>query len=161
VTISPQRRQEIIDALRRGTVPRMGLDAFAVNLDRFEATLDEELARVKAGGSVFKAVQGEYGHDVLSQDDAAQTVALNLALLRKQLEVGCYSLAIAEPQSIGSDRMRIRSSSITTIAPPRRCDSVFGKNCSSSRLTFSAVSSCSRNTIREGLRACVSAMISG
>ena len=59
--ISPQRRQEIVDALRRGTVPRMGLDAFAVNLDRFEATLDEELARVKAGGSVFKAVRGEYG----------------------------------------------------------------------------------------------------
>lgn len=59
--LSPQRRQEIIDALRRGTVPRMGLDAFAVNLDRFEATIDEELGRVKAGGSVFKAVRGEYG----------------------------------------------------------------------------------------------------
>ena len=59
--ISPQRRQEIIDALRRGTVPRTGLDAFAVNLERFEATLDEELAQVKAGGSVFKAVRGEYG----------------------------------------------------------------------------------------------------
>ena len=32
MVISPQRRQEIIDALRRGTVPRTGLDAFAVNL---------------------------------------------------------------------------------------------------------------------------------
>ena len=59
--LSPQRRQEIIDALRRGTVPRMGLDAFAVNLDRFADTIDEELGRVKAGGSVFKAVRGEYG----------------------------------------------------------------------------------------------------
>ena len=59
--ISPQRRQEIIDALRRGTVPRMGLDAFAVNLGRFEATLDEELTLVKSGGGVFKAVRGEYG----------------------------------------------------------------------------------------------------
>jgi len=57
----PQRRQEIIDALRRGTVPGTGLDAFAVNLEQFEATLDEELARAKAGGSVFKAVRGEYG----------------------------------------------------------------------------------------------------
>ncbi len=59
--ISPQRRQEILDALRRGTVPRSSLDAFAVGLDPFEAVLDEELGRVAAGGSVFKAVRGEYG----------------------------------------------------------------------------------------------------
>ena len=59
--ISPQRRQEIIDALRRGTVPRMGLDAFAVNLARFESTLDDELSRVKTGAGMFKAVRGEYG----------------------------------------------------------------------------------------------------
>jgi hypothetical protein len=58
---SPQRRQEIVDALRRGTVPQQGLDAFAVNLDRFEEALNEELARVKAGAGVFKAVRGEYG----------------------------------------------------------------------------------------------------
>ncbi|MHC4880026.1 MAG: BREX system ATP-binding protein BrxD [Planctomycetota bacterium] len=60
-SISPQRRQEIIDALRRGTVPRTSLDAFAVGLDRFEIALDEELQKVSAGGSVFKAVRGEYG----------------------------------------------------------------------------------------------------
>ena len=60
-TLSAQRRQEIIDALRRGTVPRTGLDAFAVGLQRFEPTFDQELASVKAGGSVFKAVRGEYG----------------------------------------------------------------------------------------------------
>ncbi len=59
--ISPQRRQEIIDALRRGTVPKSSLDAFAVGLERFEAALDEELQKVAAGGSVFKAVRGEYG----------------------------------------------------------------------------------------------------
>jgi hypothetical protein len=59
--ISPQRRQEIIDALRRGTVPRSSLDAFAVGLERFEAALDEELRKVAAGGSVFKAVRGQYG----------------------------------------------------------------------------------------------------
>ncbi len=61
MSISPQRRQEIIDALRRGTVPRSSLDAFAVGLDGFESTLDEELQKVKSGGSVFKAVRGEYG----------------------------------------------------------------------------------------------------
>lgn len=60
-SISPQRRQEIVDALRRGTVPRNSLDAFAVGLDRMEGTLDEELRKVSAGGSVFKAVRGDYG----------------------------------------------------------------------------------------------------
>ena len=59
--ISPQRQQEIIDALRRGTVPRSSLDAFAVGLERFEGALDDELKKVSAGGSVFKAVRGEYG----------------------------------------------------------------------------------------------------
>ena len=59
--ISPQRRDEIIDALSRGTVPRSSLDAFAVGLERFETTLEEELRKVAAGGSVFKAVRGDYG----------------------------------------------------------------------------------------------------
>jgi hypothetical protein len=60
-SISPQRRDQIIDALRRGTVPQCSLDAFAVGLDRFEPALDDELRKVSAGGSVFKAVRGEYG----------------------------------------------------------------------------------------------------
>ncbi len=59
--ISPHRRTEIIDALRRGTVPRRSLDAFAVGLEPFEAALDEELGRARAGGAVFKALRGEYG----------------------------------------------------------------------------------------------------
>lgn len=59
--ISPQRRIEILDALRRGTVPRRGLGAFAVGLERFEDSLVESLDRVATGGSVFKAVRGEYG----------------------------------------------------------------------------------------------------
>lgn len=59
--ISPARRSEIIDALRRGTVPRNGLDAFAVGIDRFEATLDDELSAAGTGRGVFKAVRGEYG----------------------------------------------------------------------------------------------------
>ena len=59
--ISPQRRREIIDALRRGTVPQRGLDAFAVGTNRFAAAFDDELATVAAGGAGFKAVRGEYG----------------------------------------------------------------------------------------------------
>lgn len=61
VLVSPRRRREIIDALRRGTVPQRGLDVMAVGLDRYQATLDEELSTVAAGGGVFKAVRGEYG----------------------------------------------------------------------------------------------------
>jgi hypothetical protein len=61
VPVSPQRRQEIVDALRRGTVPHRSLDAFAVGLERLEVALDEELATVKRGGAVFKAIRGEYG----------------------------------------------------------------------------------------------------
>lgn len=61
MTISPQRRQEIIDALRRGTVPERSLDAFAVGLDRLAPTFDEELQTVRRGGAVFKAIRGEYG----------------------------------------------------------------------------------------------------
>lgn len=61
MAISPQRREEIIDALRRGTVPRSSLDAFAVGLERFESSLDAELEKVASGGSQFKAVRGEYG----------------------------------------------------------------------------------------------------
>ncbi len=58
---SPQRRTEILDALRRGTVPAQGLDALAVGLERFEAIFDEELDRAASGAGVFKAIRGEYG----------------------------------------------------------------------------------------------------
>lgn len=60
-TISRQRRDEVIDALRRGTVPTQGLDLLAVGLDRLEGTLCEELESVASGGARFKAVRGEYG----------------------------------------------------------------------------------------------------
>ncbi|MBN8431457.1 BREX system ATP-binding protein BrxD [Microbulbifer salipaludis] len=61
MTISQQRRQDILDALRRGTVPQYGLDALAVGLQPFEAALDEELDKVRRSGAVFKAIRGEYG----------------------------------------------------------------------------------------------------
>ena len=59
--VSPKRREEILDALRRGTVPQDGLDVFAVGLERFEGTVETELRRVQAGGSAFKAIRGDYG----------------------------------------------------------------------------------------------------
>jgi hypothetical protein len=60
-SVSPRRRREVVDALRRGTVPAQGLDLLAVGLDRFAAALAAELDAVAGGGSVFKAVRGEYG----------------------------------------------------------------------------------------------------
>jgi len=60
-TVSAQRRIEIIDALRRGTVPDRGLDVLAVGLDRFAPALDGELDQVARGRGGFKAVRGEYG----------------------------------------------------------------------------------------------------
>lgn len=59
--ISAARREDIVSALRRGTVPGSGLDALAVGIDTFAPTLDEELAAVAAGRGGFKAVRGEYG----------------------------------------------------------------------------------------------------
>ncbi len=59
--ISAARRDDIVGALRRGTVPSAGLDALAVGIDSFAPTLDEELATVSSGRGGFKAVRGEYG----------------------------------------------------------------------------------------------------
>lgn len=61
LTISPRRRRDIIDALRRGTVPQQGLDVIAVGLAHFQSALDAELVGVADGGAGFKAVRGEYG----------------------------------------------------------------------------------------------------
>jgi hypothetical protein len=59
--ISPQRRREIVDALRRGTVPDRGLDALAVGIDHLTSTFHDELDVVRRGGVGFKAIRGEYG----------------------------------------------------------------------------------------------------
>lgn len=59
--IGPARRLAILDALRRGTVPRDGLDAVAVGMERFEAALARDLEAVSRGHGGFKAVRGEYG----------------------------------------------------------------------------------------------------
>jgi hypothetical protein len=54
-------RREIVDALRRGTVPRRGLEYFAVGIERFTEALDLDLDAAATGGGAFKAVRGEYG----------------------------------------------------------------------------------------------------
>lgn len=59
--ISAARRDEIIGALRRGTVPAAGLEHLAVGLDVLGPAIEEELNAVRAGRACFKAVRGEYG----------------------------------------------------------------------------------------------------
>ena len=59
--ISAARREDIVSALRRGTVPSSGLDALAVGIEPFAPTLDDELESVASGRGGFKAVRGEYG----------------------------------------------------------------------------------------------------
>ncbi|MGF6808344.1 hypothetical protein OKW30_003470 [Paraburkholderia sp. Clong3] len=59
--IGAARREEIISALRRGTVPNAGLDALAVGLGGLAPALDAELDAVATGRAGFKAIRGEYG----------------------------------------------------------------------------------------------------
>lgn len=61
MAVSPQRRLDILDALRRGAVPGVGLDVLAVGLDQVSQAFDEELDRLPTGGSNFKAIRGDYG----------------------------------------------------------------------------------------------------
>jgi P-loop Domain of unknown function (DUF2791) len=61
MSLSAQRRHDLLDALRRGTVPQSSLDVLAVGLEPFETALQSELDTAARGGAVFKAVRGEYG----------------------------------------------------------------------------------------------------
>ena len=59
--LSAKKRKELLDALRRGTVPQDGLDLLAVGLGGFEDAVDQEIQKIAEGGSGFKAVRGDYG----------------------------------------------------------------------------------------------------
>ena len=55
------RRREVVEALRRGSVPRRGLELFAVGTERFERAFDEDLAAIASGRGAFKAIRGDFG----------------------------------------------------------------------------------------------------
>ncbi len=59
--VSPERREQVLHALRKGSVPSNGLDLLAVGLDRFAGAIEEELEYVGKGNGAFKAVRGDYG----------------------------------------------------------------------------------------------------
>jgi len=50
-----------VDALRRGTVPRRGIEWLATGLGRFTEAIDGEIDRAAVQGGAFKAVRGDYG----------------------------------------------------------------------------------------------------
>ena len=85
--LSPKKRLEVLDALRRGTVPQDGLDVLAVGLDRFRGPMDEELRKASDGGAGFKAVRGEYGcgKTFFSRWLQQQARALNFATTEVQI----------------------------------------------------------------------------
>ena len=85
--LSPQRRADVLDALRRGTVPRFGLDVLAVGLGRFDESITEDLQRVKRGGSSFKAVRGEYGSGKTFFGRWLQEKAKKLAFATAEIQV--------------------------------------------------------------------------
>jgi len=60
-TLSAARAEEVLDALRRGTVPETALETFAVGLDPLRPTMEAELEQCAQGKARFKAVRGEYG----------------------------------------------------------------------------------------------------
>ncbi len=61
MSMSPKKRSDILDALRRGTVPSKGLGELAVGLERFAKSIDEQLVKVAGGDAEFKAIRGDYG----------------------------------------------------------------------------------------------------
>lgn len=85
--LSPKKRVEVLDALRRGTVPHDGLDVLAVGLDRLRGPMEQELRKTSEGGSGFKAVRGEYGcgKTFFSRWLQQQARALNFATAEVQI----------------------------------------------------------------------------
>src|SRR4051794_38555946 len=58
---SARRREAIIAALLRGSVPERGLETFAVGPEHLAPAVEKELRDVAAGRAHFKAIRGDYG----------------------------------------------------------------------------------------------------
>lgn len=80
------RRREVIEALRRGTVPRRGLELYAVGMDRFEK-LDEEFDSAAAGRGIFKALRGDFGCGKSFTSRWLQRRAQNLGLATAEVQI--------------------------------------------------------------------------
>jgi len=59
--LSPPAARDIVNALRRGTVPQTGIEYLAVGLDRELRAISAQLEHVATGRGDFKFVRGDYG----------------------------------------------------------------------------------------------------
>lgn len=85
--VSARRRADVLDALRRGTVPASALDLLAVGLDRFGPTVRDELAGVRGGRGMLKAVRGEYGTGKTFFARWVQEQALRLGFATAEVQI--------------------------------------------------------------------------
>lgn len=77
----------IINALRRGTVPAGGLERIAVGLDREEGVIGKQLDYVAQGGGDTKFVRGEYGSGKTFLVARALEIARNKGFVTAQVVV--------------------------------------------------------------------------
>lgn len=61
VALSREQALSVVNALRAGTVPQEGLEAYAVGLEPQMEALRRQLAFVGSGKSAYKFVRGDYG----------------------------------------------------------------------------------------------------
>jgi hypothetical protein len=85
--ISPQRLRDLLDSLRRGTVPSRGLDVFAVGLERYSVAIQEDLQRVSEGGASVKCIRGEYGTGKTFLARWIQTLAKNQGFAVSEVQI--------------------------------------------------------------------------
>jgi adenosylhomocysteinase len=80
--LSQLTARDIINALRRGTVPQVGLEYLAVGLDREVQTISAQLQHVATGRGDFKFVRGAYGagKTFLSALAIEEALGLNFAV---------------------------------------------------------------------------------
>lgn len=80
-------RREVADALRRGTVPKRGLELFAVGMERLEMAAREELEAVSTGRGVFKALRGEFGCGKTFAARWVQQTAMDLGFAAAEVQI--------------------------------------------------------------------------
>lgn len=59
--IKPKERETIIQSLRSGVVPRVGLQHIQVGRDKELKSFVKDVATIADGGTSFRLVIGEYG----------------------------------------------------------------------------------------------------
>jgi hypothetical protein len=86
-TIKPRERDAILQSLRAGVVPRVGLRHIQVGRRDEVATVLEDFARIEAGGAVVRFIIGRYGAGKSFFLNLARMVALERKLVVVQADL--------------------------------------------------------------------------